>query len=137
MYIFTSKTDLQQLYIVKALTKQMQSPILIEGVETVREESGLAKSSRNKLLSESAKEEASLIYNCLNYCKKNKEQGVTALKSHIQNQFLKQENFTLEYAEFVALKTMLPIKDWEGKNKNAVSISAYHSGVRLIDNIIL
>ena len=134
---FFGQKDLQQLYIVKALVKQMQSPILIEGVETVREETGLAKSSRNKLLSESAKEEASLIYNCLQYCKKNKEKGVVELKSYIQQQFLKQKNFTLEYAEFVALKTMLPINDWEEDNKNAVSISAYHSGVRLIDNIIL
>jgi hypothetical protein len=32
---------------------------------------------------------------------------------------------------------MLPIKNWEEENKNAVCISAYHSGVRLIDNIIL
>ena len=134
---FFGQKDLQQLYIVKNLVKQMHSATYIEGVETVREESGLAKSSRNKLLSERAKEEASLIYNCLNYCKKNKEEGVSALKLHIQKQFLKQENLTLEYAEFVALKTMLPIKDWEEKNKNAVSISAYHSGVRLIDNIIL
>jgi len=134
---FFGQKDLQQLYIVKALVKQMQSATYIEGVETVREQSGLAKSSRNKLLSESAKEEASLIYNCLNYCKKNKGKGVTKLKLHIQKQFLKQKNFTLEYAEFVALKTMLPIKDWGGVNKNAVCISAYHSGVRLIDNIIL
>ena len=134
---FFGQKDLQQLYIVKDLVKQMQSATLIEGVETVREESGLAKSSRNKLLPESAKKEASLIYNCLNYCQKNKEQGVDKLKFHIQQQFLKQENFTLEYAEFVALKTMLPIKDWEEENENAVSISAYHSGVHLIDNIIL
>ena len=134
---FFGQKDLQQLYIVKDLVKQMQSATVIEGVETVREESGLAKSSRNKLLSESAKKEAILIYNCLNYCQKNKGKGVDKLKFHIQQQFLKQKNFTLEYAEFVALKTMLPIKDWEEENENAVSISAYHSGVRLIDNIIL
>ena len=88
---FFGQKDLQQLYIVKALVKQMQSPILIEGVETVREESGLAKSSRNKLLSESAKKEARLIYNCLDYCQKNKEQGVTVLKLHIQQQFLNRK----------------------------------------------
>ena len=134
---FFGQKDLQQLYIVKDLVRQMQSATLIEGVETVREESGLAKSSRNKLLSESAKKEARLIYNCLNYCHKNKEKGVDKLKLYIQQQFLKQEKFTLEYAEFVALKTMLPIENWKEKNKNAVSISAYHSGVRLIDNIIL
>tara|TARA_B110000305_G_scaffold72817_1_gene81667 strand:+ start:75 stop:911 length:837 start_codon:yes stop_codon:yes gene_type:complete len=134
---FFGQKDLQQLYIVKDLAEQMQSNTLIEGVETVRGKSGLAKSSRNKLLSESAKKEASLIYNCLNYCKNNKEDGVNKLKLYIQQEFLKHGNFTLEYAEFVALNTMLPINDWEGLNKNAVCISAYHSGVRLIDNIIL
>jgi len=115
----------------------MKSSTKIEGVATVREKSGLAKSSRNKLLSENAKNEASLIYNCLNYCKRNKESGVIELKLYIENQFLKHKKFTLEYVEFVALKTMLPIKNWEEENKSAVSISAYHSGVRLIDNIIL
>ena len=134
---FFGQKDLQQLYIVKDLAAQMQSNTLIEGVETVRGKSGLAKSSRNKLLSESAKKEASLIYNCLNYCKNNKEDGVYKLKLYIEQEFLKHETFTLEYAEFVALNTMLPINDWEGVNKNAVCISAYHSGVRLIDNIIL
>jgi len=134
---FFGQKDLQQLYIVKNLAKQMKSDTYIEGVETVRGKSGLAKSSRNKLLSENAKKEASLIYNCLNYCENNKAIGVTKLKSHIHKEFLKNENFTLEYAEFVALKTMLPIKDWEAVNQSAVCISAYHSGVRLIDNIIL
>ena len=134
---FFGQKDLQQLYIVKDLAEQMQSNTLIEGVETVRGKSGLAKSSRNKLLSESSKKEASLIYNCLNYCKNNKEDGVNKLKIYIQQEFLKHENFTLEYAEFVALNTMLPINDWGRVNKNAVCISAYHSGVRLIDNIIL
>ena len=134
---FFGQKDLQQLYIVKNLAKQMQSDTYIEGVETVRGGNGLAKSSRNKLLSSAAKEEAKLIYDCLIYCKKNQGKRVAELKSHIQNQFLKHTNFTLEYAEFVALKTMLPIDDWENENENAVCISAYHSGVRLIDNIIL
>jgi len=134
---FFGQKDLQQLYIVKNLAKQMKSDTYIEGVKTVRGKNGLAKSSRNKLLSESSKKEASLIYNCLNYCKNNKEDGVSKLKIYIQQEFLKHENFTLEYAEFVALNTMLPINDWGGVNKNAVCISAYHSGVRLIDNIIL
>ena len=97
----------------------------------------MAKSSRNKLLSESAKKEAALICNCLNYCKNNKEKGIAELKYYIQNQFEQHENFKLEYAEIVALNTMQPIKQWQGKNETAVCIAAYHSDVRLIDNIIL
>jgi len=134
---FFGQKDLQQLQIVKALVKQMESTIKIEGVPTIREKNGLAKSSRNKLLSESAKKEAALIYNCLNYCKRNKEKEIAELKYYIQNQFEQHENFKLEYAEIVALNTMQPIKKWQGKNENAVCIAAYHSGVRLIDNIIL
>ena len=80
----------------------MRSAIKIEGMPTIREENGLARSSRNKLLSESEKEEAALIYNCLNYCKNNKQKGVTKLKHYIQNQFEQHENLKLEYAEIVA-----------------------------------
>jgi len=134
---FFGEKDLQQLQIVKALVKQMNSPIEIIGISTIREKNGLAESSRNKLLSKSSKKEATLIYNCLNYCKNNKKKGITELKYYIQNQFEQHENFKLEYAEIVALNTMQPIKKWQGKNENAVCIAAYHSGVRLIDNIIL
>ena len=41
------------------------------------------------------------------------------------------------FNEIVVLNTMRPAEEWQGKNKNAICIAAYHSGVRLIDNIIL
>jgi pantoate--beta-alanine ligase len=134
---FFGQKDLQQLQIVKALVKQMKSTIRIEGVPTIREENGLAKSSRNKLLSENAKTEAILIYNCLNYCKNNKKKGIPYLKHYITRQFEQHKNFKLEYAEIVSLNTMRQIERWQSKNENAICIAAYHSGVRLIDNIIL
>ena len=115
----------------------MKSAIKIEGMPTIREKNGLAKSSRNELLSENAKKEATLIYNCLHYCKNNKRKGIVELKYYMKNQFEQHKNFKLEYAEIVALNTMRPIENWQGKNKNAICIAAYHSGVRLIDNIIL
>jgi len=134
---FFGQKDLQQLQIVKALVKQMKSAIKIERIPTIREKNGLAKSSRNELLSENAKKEATLIYTCLNYCKNNKKKEITELKYYIQSQFEQHKNLKLEYAEIVALDTMWPINKWQGKNKNAICIAAYHSGVRLIDNIIL
>jgi pantoate--beta-alanine ligase len=134
---FFGQKDLQQLQIVKALVKQMKSTIKIEGMPTIREKNGLAKSSRNELLSENAKKEAILIYNSLSYCKNNKKKGIPYLKHYITRQFEQHENFKLEYAEIVALNTMRPIEGWKRENENAICISAYHSGVRLIDNIIL
>ena len=134
---FFGQKDLQQLQIVKALVKQMKSTIKIEGMPTIREKNGLAKSSRNELLSENAKKEAILIYNSLSYCKNKKKKGIPYLKHYITRQFEQHKNFKLEYAEIVALNTMQPIETWQGGNENAICIAAYHSGVRLIDNIIL
>ena len=134
---FFGQKDLQQLQIVTALVKQMNAPIEIVSIPTTREKNGLAMSSRNKLLSQSAKNKATLIYNCLNYCLTNKETGIENLKLHITHRFGQQENLQLEYAEFVDLNTLLPINKWQGKNESAICIAAYIDGVRLIDNIIL
>ena len=134
---FFGQKDLQQLQIVKALAKQMESDIQIIGIPTIREESGLAKSSRNELLSTSAKQEATLVYKCLKYCKNNQELAIPNLEKYIQEQFKNNTHFKLEYIDFVSLNTLLPITKWEAKNQNAICIAAYIEGVRLIDNIIL
>ena len=134
---FFGQKDLQQLQIVKALVKQMQSNIEIIGIPTVREGSGLAKSSRNSLLSANAKTEALLISKCLNFCAENKKLGISELEKYIKSAFDKSRNLELEYAEFVSLNQMKEIKEWEVENQSAVCIAAYIYGVRLIDNIIL
>jgi len=134
---YFGQKDLQQLQIVKALAKQTNSAIEIVGVPTIREESGLAKSSRNALLTTEGKKDAMLIFECLNYCRANKNKGIDFLKSHTKTKFGKLKNFELEYVEFVALNTMLPITKWEKENENAICIATYIDGVRLIDNIIL
>ena len=134
---FFGQKDLQQLQIVKALVKQMKTAPEIISVPTKREESGLAKSSRNKLLSNFDKQQAALLYKCLVYCKNNKNQGIAKLKQYICETITSNKKFELEYVEFVALKNMQAIQNWEEKDENAICIAAYISGVRLIDNIIL
>ena len=134
---YFGQKDLQQLQIVKALAKQTNLAIEIVGVPTIREESGLAKSSRNALLTTEGKKDAALIFKCLNYCRANKNKGIDFLKSHTKTKFAENKNFELEYVEFVALNTMLPITKWEKENENAICIATYIDGVRLIDNIIL
>lgn len=134
---YFGQKDLQQLQIVKALAKQTNLAIEIVGVPTIREESGLAMSSRNALLTTEGRKDATLIFECLNYCRANKNKGIDFLKSHTKTKFAENKNFELEYVEFVALNTMLPITKWEKENENAICIATYIDGVRLIDNIIL
>ena len=134
---FFGEKDLQQLQIIKYISKQLQIPIEIIGVPTKREESGLAMSSRNKLLSEKNLQKATLIYHILRYIKENSDNfTVDQLKKVAIEKFSYQTDITLEYLEIVSLKTLQPISEFRIKNKNAACIAASISSVRLIDNII-
>ena len=134
---YFGQKDLQQLQIVKSLVKQINSKIEVIGVQTVREDNGLAISSRNKHLSQSDKNNASLIYKCLLHCFANKQKGIDNLKSYVKDQFKKQNKLKLEYIEVTNLNNLMPIKKWGGENENAICIAAYINSIRLIDNIIL
>ena len=134
---FFGEKDLQQLQIVKELVKKMKANTIIKSIPTVRELSGLAKSSRNALLTQAQKEEASVIYKTLLYCKQNKQIPLKELKKYAADKIIGNKSVKLEYIEFVNLETMRPIKSWKKVNKNAICIAAYINKVRLIDNIIL
>lgn len=59
--IFSEK-DYQQLMIIKLLTRELNFPIIIHGVPTIREQDGLAMSSRNQYLSREERQCAPLLY---------------------------------------------------------------------------
>jgi pantoate--beta-alanine ligase len=133
---YFGQKDLQQILVVKSLTKQLNLPIEIVSVPTIREENGLAMSSRNKLLSPKHLETASMLYKSLEFCKANKGKfSITNLKNCIKIQFSEQLEVDLEYLEFVDANNLQNISFFQ-ENNNAICIAAYLGGVRLIDNII-
>ena len=133
---YFGQKDLQQILVVKSLTKQLNLPIEIISVPTIREENGLAMSSRNKLLSPKQIETASMLYKSLKFCKTNKDKfSITHLKNCIKIQFSEQLEVDLEYLEFVDANNLQNISFFQ-ENNNAICIAAYLGGVRLIDNII-
>lgn len=134
---FFGEKDLQQLQIIKNLSWKMQNKIEIIPVKTVREINGLAKSSRNKLLSKKEKNTASVLYKSLKYCKEHKELGVEKLKKYVKEKIQDHKNIKLEYLEFVEINTLNRISKWGEENTNAICIAVYIGNVRLIDNIIL
>ena len=134
---YFGQKDLQQLLIVKSLTKQLNLPIEIVSIPTIREENGLAMSSRNKLLNAKQKLVASMLYESLAFCKANKDTlKIRELKTHLEKQFSEQLEVDLEYLEFVDANNLHPITVFKENDNNAVCIGAYVAGVRLIDNII-
>ena len=133
---YFGQKDLQQILVVKSLTKQLNLPIEIISVPTIREENGLAMSSRNKLLSPKQIETASMLYKSLKFCKTNKDKfSITNLKNYIKIQFSEQLEVDLEYLEFVDANNLQNISFFQ-ENNNAICIAAYLGCVRLIDNVI-
>tara|TARA_Y100000589_G_scaffold114439_1_gene108708 strand:- start:823 stop:1656 length:834 start_codon:yes stop_codon:yes gene_type:complete len=133
---FFGQKDLQQLQIVKKLVAQMNCKTKIVGVNTYREKNGLAKSSRNKLLTTEQKRLASNIFKSLVYCKENKHLSIKNLKNFVQTN-LEKHKIELEYVEFVEIQSMTPVGSLSKGKKIAICIAAYLDDVRLIDNIIL
>ena len=135
-YAFFGQKDAQQLIIIKKMVKDLNIPVEIVPCPIVREESGLALSSRNKYLSEDDKKEAlvlSKILNNINSCYKSGVSDVEALKETAYD-FL-NEHHDLEYLEFMNQEDLEEVT--KADNNTRVFIACKVGGVRLIDNILL
>jgi len=129
--------DFQQVAVIKFMTKHFLFPIEIIACQTIREESGLAMSSRNLRLSEAEKKDSIIIFNTLQFIKENLENfdSIKTLKDKAINYFYKG-NLTLEYLEIVDQNTLTQSNEKVKKNL-VVCIAAYCNKIRLIDNMIL
>ncbi len=133
---FFGEKDRQQLIILKKMVKDLNIPVTIIPCPIVREESGLALSSRNKYLDENSKKDALALNKILFNIKVCYDKGITDVKalSETAYSFL-NGNHSLEYLEFRDKETL------EEKEKadddTIVFIAVKVGGVRLIDNIAL
>ncbi len=129
--------DLQQLVLIQRLVEELNYRIEICPVETVREKSGLAMSSRNARLSSTEKEQALIIYSCLQRAKNRYQENVPTdkLKQEIFEVCQKSNYFTLEYFEIVNRESLLPIVNNERPTHVSACMAGYIGKVRLIDNI--
>ena len=134
---YFGEKDLQQLQIIKHITKTLNLDVEIVGSPTIRTKSGLAMSSRNQLLSEETLKIASLLYKSLTFVRDGfLDAPAYELIEKAKQNILNHPDLKLEYFEIVSLETLHPINNFLDKNKNAVCIAASIAGVRLIDNII-
>jgi len=135
-YAFFGQKDAQQLIIIKKMVNDLNIPVEIVPCPIVREESGLALSSRNKYLSDEDKKEAlvlSKILNNINSCYKKGVTDVEVLKETAYG-FL-NEHHELEYLEFMNQDDLEEVSNAD--NNTRVFIACKVGGVRLIDNILL
>ncbi len=135
---YFGQKDAQQLAVIKRMVIDLNFPLEIVGCPTIRQENGLAMSSRNKYLTEDQKHEAALIYGGLQLCElmiKTGEKDPSILKKEMEKLITSGGNIKIEYLEIADLDTLEPIKEIKGNV--LVAIAAYVGKARLIDNIII
>ncbi|PIF06060.1 MAG: pantoate--beta-alanine ligase [Draconibacterium sp.] len=129
--------DFQQLAIVRQLVKQLNIGTEIVPCPIVREESGLAMSSRNELLSPEERKNAALIYKTLSEAKKLTEhKSVKELTDWVKKTINKNPWLTVEYFEIVDAAQLQPVKSWDEEVAKVGCIAVFCGNIRLIDNII-
>jgi pantoate--beta-alanine ligase len=131
--------DLQQLAIIKKLTKDLLFDIEIIPIKTVRESDGLAMSSRNKLLSKEERKQATDLYNSLTRAREklNKQESVISVKKYISDYFETESAIDLEYFEVVYTENLHNVSKIHKSDDVSLCIAGYLGKVRLIDNISL
>lgn len=135
-FAFFGQKDAQQLIIIKKMVKDLNIPVEIIPCPIVREESGLALSSRNKYLSEEDKIQALALSKILNNIKTCYKKGITDVEALKETayQFL-NDHHDLEYLEFMNEENLDEMTTADDHTR--VFIACKVGGVRLIDNILL
>ena len=135
-YAFFGQKDAQQLVIIRKMVKDLNIPVEVVPCPIVREESGLALSSRNKYLSGEEKEYALALSKILFNIKSCYSRGIvdTGALAETAYAYL-NEHHSLEYLEIMDADT-LEEKQMADDNTR-VFIAVKIGTVRLIDNILL
>ena len=133
---YFGKKDIQQLKVVQKIVKDLNVSVKIVGVDTVREKSGLAMSSRNQYFSKEKRIELGLIYDALKVGETEILNGTSnpdIIKRSIKKALLKIKNLKIDYIEIGDTQNLKSLKTI---NQSAIiSLAVWINGTRLIDNI--
>lgn len=135
---YFGEKDYQQILIIKSMLEQRKLPVTLVPCPIVREESGLAMSSRNERLSPEGRKQAAFIYSVLQEAQKLfTTASVAKVEAFVKEQFSQKEGFDLEYFTITKADTLEEVKEKKSSESYRAFITVYVEGVRLIDNIAL
>ena len=135
---YFGQKDAQQVVVVKRFVSDLNIPTEIVMVPIVREESGLARSSRNQYLSSEEKEAALVLSRSLKKGKEAFEGGekdVETLKKIVRDEIETEATAVIDYVDIYSFPALLPIKKAEQPALLAIAVKI--GKTRLIDNVIL
>ena len=129
--------DFQQKTIIDHMIRHLQMPVELVIHPIVREEDGLALSSRNVRLDPHLRKDAPALYQSLMMAKQMSSNSTPAEIITACRSMLEQTPFSLEYFSIVDENTLVPVQDWPGKSRAVACVAAWLGTVRLIDNMVL
>lgn len=136
-YAYFGMKDFQQIAVIRQMVKKEGLDVNIVACPIIREESGLALSSRNQLLDPELRKNASTIHKVLTLSLENiNTKTVRETVTWVTEQLNANKDFKVEYFEIVDGETLLPVEDWNEAKYIVGCITVYVGKVRLIDNIV-
>jgi len=132
-FVVFGQKDAQQVYLVKRMVADLNLPIAVKVVETVREDDGLARSSRNRFLDEKQRRAARVLSQALEAAESSADRGIDSVIAAAQSVLMGEPQVTLDYFAVVNPSTFLPVDD-DYRGPADVLIAATVGETRLIDN---
>jgi pantoate--beta-alanine ligase len=133
---YFGEKDFQQLAIIRLMVKQLYLPIEIVAVPIVREDSGLALSSRNLRLTEQQRTKAAEIYKTLKDSIAFKsEKSVEETMAFVVDTINNVDGLNVEYYDIVNGETLQHVENWTSAEYVVGCIAVFCGDIRLIDNI--
>ncbi len=129
--------DAQQFLILRRMVADLNMPVQMVGVETVRESDGLAMSSRNAYLSGKERIEAPVLRRALIGARERALMDPTVTASELKRDIVAvietESSAQVDYVEIVSMETLLPVSRLE--SGCLIALAAFFGKARLIDNI--
>ncbi|WP_335869690.1 pantoate--beta-alanine ligase [Bacillus sp. 2205SS5-2] len=135
---YFGQKDAQQVAVIEGLVNDFNFPLTVVSVPTIREEDGLAKSSRNVYLSQTEREKAAYLYQSLLLGKQLIEQGKRnplEIRQEIILYLEEHTNGMVDYVEIYSYPQLDSMKELQGKI--ILALAVHFQKARLIDNIII
>jgi pantoate--beta-alanine ligase len=135
---YFGEKDFQQLAVIKRMVADLNFPVSVVGVPTVRESDGLALSSRNVYLTTEQRAAAPSLYRALKFVADESLSGRQPLNGVLEQarqQIGSLDGVTLQYLEACDPETLMPLET--ARRPLVVLVAAKFGTVRLIDNIVV
>lgn len=135
--LYLGQKDFQQCMVLKKMIMLTGISTEIIICDTLREEDGLAMSSRNLRLNPEERSKAVNIYKALQTAREDIRPGdIRQLKKNAED-FLTNKGFKVDYVEIAAAATLRAIDEWDGSTPLVILAAAFLNEVRLIDNVLI